>query len=77
MGLFGGRKKAEAQHAVANISAAAINGELAAVISAAVAAYEDEQYTRRLHIRKLDRTVGIRPAWSVCGTNEAIDARRM
>ena len=77
MGLFGGRKKNEAQHMASNMAAAEINEELIAVISAAVAGYEAEQYTRKLSIKKLNRTAGIRPVWSVCGTNETIDARRI
>ena len=75
--MFGGRRNTEAQYAASNITASVMNEELIAVISAAVAGYEEEQYSRKLYIRKLDRTVGARPAWGVCGTNEAIDARRI
>ena len=77
MGLFGKKKKAEAELATANTASAAISEETIAVISAAVAAYEAEQYTQTLYIRKLNRAAGARPAWGVAGTNEAIDARNI
>jgi len=54
-----------------------IDEELIAVIAAAVAAYEAEQFTQTLYIRKLNRAAGIRPAWGAAGTSEAIDMRRM
>ena len=58
-------------------AAEAPDGELIAVIAAAIAAYEAEQNRRSLCIRKLNRAAGARPAWGVTGTMEAIDMRRM
>jgi len=86
MGLFS-RKKAEA--AASEISAAedtaagtaavsdTVNGELIAVLSAAIAAYEAEQFTQTLYIQKINRACGVQPVWGVMGTQEAIDSRRM
>jgi|GEM_PF-1699790 len=87
MGLFG--KKAAAENngrdtikkaedaAAAFVAADDQNDELIAVIAAAISAYGAEQYKQTLYIRKLNRTAGVRPAWGVTGTNEAIDTRRM
>jgi hypothetical protein len=58
--------------------------ELAAVISAAVAAYESGGTgfpyigvgPSGLYVRKLNRNAGYAPAWGVMGNREAIDARR-
>ena len=77
MKLFGRKKKAEAEIAAANMAAAGMTEEMIAVIAAAVAAYEAEQYVQTLYIRKLDRAAGSRPVWGVSGTNEAIDVRRI
>jgi len=91
MGIFS-RKKTEAAvneatEAAATEAAAAeeaaetspdtLSEELIAVIAAAVGAYEAEQFRRMLHIQKINRTCGVRPAWGVMGTQEAIDTRRM
>ena len=57
--------------------AGALDDELVAVIAAAISAYESGHYRQTLHIRKLDRTAGTRPAWGVMGTSETIDSRRM
>jgi hypothetical protein len=68
----------DTDNTVAGEGAAGAPGEeLIAVIAAAVAAYEAEQYGRALFIRKLNRVAGTRPAWGVTGTMEAIDMRRM
>jgi hypothetical protein len=77
MGLFGWKKKNETDLAAAMAEAAGLNDELIAVITAAVCAYEAEQYVKSLHIRKLNRAAGVRPVWSATGTNEAIDVRRL
>jgi len=87
MGLFS-RKKAEtavpeanaAADTAAGTGAAApdtVNEEMIAVISAAIAAYEAEQFTQTLYIQKINRACGVRPVWGVIGTQEAIDVRRM
>ena len=54
-----------------------MNEELIAVITAALSAYEVEQYRQTLYIRKTNRISGVRPVWGVTGTQEAIDTRRM
>jgi hypothetical protein len=88
MGLFGKKKTVAAEpeaaatiilgDADATASAADTpDDEIAAVIAAAIAAYEAEQYKQTLYIRKLNRTAGARPAWGVAGMTEAIDTRRM
>jgi len=87
MGLFGKKKKniaeagsvaeAAAGPALAESAETAANDELIAVIAAAVAAYEAEQYRQTLYIRKLNRAAGAKPAWGVMGVTEAIDMRRM
>ena len=51
--------------------------EFIAVIAAAVAAYEAEQFRQTLYIQKINRAYNMRPAWGVMGTQEAIDTRRM
>jgi len=61
---------------IADVASAA-DGELIAVITAAIAAFEAEQFRQTLYIRKLDRTAGMRPVWGVTGTQEAIDVRRI
>ena len=83
MGLFSKKKKTEETE----LSPAAegsvpppgkqADDELIAVIAAAVSAYEAEQFVQTLYIRKIARSAGTRPAWSLTGTNEAIDARRI
>jgi hypothetical protein len=87
MGLFTKKKSkspADAPSSAQGTSAeglGAVNGEtdseLIAVISAAIAAYEAEQFVQTLYIRKLDRRAGARPVWGAIGTNEAIDMRRI
>jgi hypothetical protein len=61
----------------AAVAAAEEDEYLPAVIAAAIAAYEAEQFVQTLAIRKINRAAGIRPAWGVAGTAEAIDVRRM
>jgi hypothetical protein len=61
----------------AAVAAADEDEYLPAVIAAAIAAYEAEQFVQTLAIRKINRTAGVRPAWGVTGTTEAIDVRRM
>jgi len=73
MGLF--KKKQAGAEAIA--APEADGGELIAVITAAIAAYEAEQFRQKLYIRKINRASGIRPVWGSTGTQEAIDVRRM
>ena len=56
---------------------ASADGEQTAVIMAAIAAYEAEQFRQTLSIRKLSRVSGVRPVWGEKGTHEAHDMRRM
>jgi len=86
MGLFN-RKKTE--KAIPETEAAAVaaeetgeaesaaNEELIAVISAAIAAYEAEQFVQTLYVQKINRTYNIAPVWAAMGRQEAIDTRRM
>jgi len=53
------------------------NGELIAVLSAAIAAYESEQFIQKLYIQKINRACGTLPAWGAMGRQEAVDTRRM
>ena len=88
MGLFS-RKKTEAvpeqnadigttdESETAEAVPGTVSDELIAVIAAAVAAYEAEQFRQTLYIQKVNRTCGTRPVWGVIGTQEAIDTRRM
>ena len=85
MGLFS-RKKKEAEAAAINAAEAVdeqtagletANNELIAVLSAAIAAYEAEQFVQTLYIEKLNRACRVLPAWGAMGTQEAIDSRRM
>jgi len=89
MGLFS-RKKADtiatetnedtaaaAENEGAEAASDAPGDELIAVIAAAIAAYEAEQFRQTLYIQKVNRACGIRPAWGAMGTQEAIDTRRM
>jgi len=85
MGLFNRKKTdnadpvpgAAVEAAAEEQAADAENGELIAVIAAAIAAYEAEQFRQTLYIQKINRACGIRPAWGITGTQEAIDTRRM
>ena len=61
----------------AAVTAASEDDDLPVVLAAAIAAYESEQYTPTLAIRKIDRTAGVRPVWGIMGTTESIDVRRM
>ncbi|MDR1496261.1 MAG: hypothetical protein LBS67_05005 [Clostridiales Family XIII bacterium] len=88
MGFFKKKKKKEA---AAVATAGAMNGELlavlgaavaasrsdehVAVIAAALAAYEDSGASSDLYIRKIDRTAGVVPAWGVMGNREQIATR--
>jgi len=86
MGLFN-RKKTEAAIPEINAAAETADGkgsasdtasdELVAVISAAIAAYEAEQFCQTLYIQKINRACRCLPAWGGMGTQEAIDTRRM
>jgi len=73
MGLFSKNKTEDAIIETAN----AENDELLAVLTAAVAAYEEERFIQTLYIKKIDRTCGTRPIWGAIGTQEAIDVRRL
>ena len=85
MGLFGKKEKkkiavvseAPAGEALNGVSKTDDKSELIAVIAAAVAAYEAEQYRQALYIRKINRTAGTRPAWGIEGMMEAQDVRRI
>jgi len=61
--------------AAATAAASGGDGELTAVICAALAAYEADARTPTLVVRRLDRTAGVRPAWGAAGTAEAQRAR--
>ena len=86
MGLFN-RKKAEKAIPETDVMAeaaedaggadSAANEELIAVISAAIAAYEAEQFVQTLYVQKINRTYNIAPVWAAMGRQEAIDTRRM
>ena len=75
MGLFS-KKKKEENTAVQEVQGQT-DSELIAVITAAIAAYEAEQFAPALYIRKINRAAGVRPIWGTTGTNEAIDMRRI
>jgi hypothetical protein len=54
-----------------------IDPEIVAVITAAVRAYEEaDEFSSSLHIGKINRTAGKRPAWGIAGTADAIASRR-
>ena len=89
MGLFS-KKKAEAavpeaitaevveqESGSAEAADDAATGELIAVLSAAIAAYEAEQFVQTLYIQKINRANRPLPVWANMGTQEAIDSRRM
>jgi len=63
-------------HAPAATEEKASSGELLAVIAAAIAAYEEDQYRQALYVKKLNRSAGVRPVWGAMGTNEAVNSRR-
>jgi hypothetical protein len=84
MGLFNKKNKTEetveipaADSPAVDVTDTPLDGELIAVIAAAVSAYESEQFNQTLFIRKLSRAAGARPAWGGMGTQEAIDMRRI
>ena len=88
MGIFKNKKsKAEAlstadgKECVSSVQdaeiAVSVDDDLPVVIAAAIAAYEAEQYTPTLAIRKINRAAGVRPVWGVLGTTESIDVRRV
>ena len=86
MGIFSRRKKTEDAPDTSAAAEAATeegeasdqaNDELLAVLSAAVAAYEAEQFVQTLYIQKINRVCRVLPAWGAMGTQEAIDSRRM
>lgn len=60
----------------ASIAAAEDNGELVAVIAAAVAAMENTVVSN-LVVRKITRVSGPTNAWASAGLSECIDSRRM
>ena len=57
--------------------AASEDDDMPVVIAAAIAAFEAEQYTPTLAIRKINRIAGVRPVWGILGTTESIDVRRV
>ena len=77
MAFLSFRKKKGAEQEALTGPAIGLNDEIIAVLAAAVAAYEAEQYTPSLSIKKINRAAGARPVWGVTGTNEAIDVRRI
>jgi hypothetical protein len=85
MGFFKKRNKKASVGASVNEELVAVLGaavaasgtqEHIAVIAAALAAYGDGGMASDLHIRKLDRSAGVVPAWGVMGNREQIDMRR-
>jgi hypothetical protein len=57
--------------------AASDTEEHLAVIAAAIATYEADNAPSRLCISKINRSVGVIPAWGVAGNRDAIDVRRI
>jgi hypothetical protein len=55
-----------------------IEPETIAVILAAIEAYESsaDEFFSNIHIRGIDRTSGMRPAWGAAGTADSIEMRR-
>jgi len=58
-------------------SAPSDNGELIAVISAAIAAFEGGACTDGLIVRRIHRISDQTPAWKRAGLSECIDSRKM
>jgi len=83
MGLFSRKKTDTVPEPAEEVTTAeqsapdTMSDELIAVITAAVAAYEAEQFVQTLYIQKINRALSMRPAWGAMGTQEAIDTRRM
>ena len=77
MGLFNFNRKKGAEQDASAGQTAFVNDEIIAVLAAAIAAYEAEQYRPSLSIKKINRSAGVRPVWGAAGTNEAIDVRRI
>jgi len=82
MGLFkknaDSKKTLETQAPVAAPAGPIVgDGELIAVIAAAIAAYEGQGTVSGLTIRKINRIAGPALAWNVAGRTECIDSRRI
>ena len=52
-------------------------GELIAVISAAIAAFEGDAHADGLIVRRIHRISDQMPAWNRAGLSECIDSRKM
>ncbi|MDR0854586.1 MAG: hypothetical protein LBN34_09495 [Clostridiales Family XIII bacterium] len=80
--LKGADKGQVAPETIAAITAAvraseAPDDSIVAAITAAVRAYEAaDEFSSGLNIRKLNRAAGIRPAWGIAGTTDAIRHRQ-
>lgn len=78
LGMFtkkaAGDKKTERAY---EAEAVAAPGELIAVITAAIAAYESGQGHGNLTVRKINRISGPAPAWYDAGRAECMDSRRI
>ncbi|MDR0596519.1 MAG: hypothetical protein LBG50_03155 [Clostridiales Family XIII bacterium] len=57
--------------------AASSSDEHIAVIAAAIAAYEDGGAQTNLRVQKINRVAGVIPAWGMLGNREAIESRRI
>lgn len=53
-----------------------ISAEIVAVITAAIAAMQQESAGSGYVIRKINRTSGPRPAWGSAGTTDSLESRR-
>ncbi len=73
-------QKSEAPVAVVatetSVSNAADEGELIAVITAAIAAIEGSAAMSKLNVKRISRITGNANAWSAAGRSECIDSRR-
>ena len=83
MGLFRNKEKKDnvalpinSEVQVVDEKEESVDEELIAVITAAIAAFEADAFKQTLHIRKINRTAGVKPAWGTAGLNETIDSRR-
>jgi len=70
--------KPDASENIGNNVSLEKQNELIAVISAAIAAYENETgVTGRLIFRKIDRAAGAIPAWGAAGIKDQMDTRKI
>ena len=74
--LFAGSEK-EVEMQEVSAETCADDGEIIAVIAAAIAAYEGAAAASNLTVRKINRTSGPALPWNVAGRHECIDSRRM